>query len=167
MTIFNGIFKNRFKIIKTNEIDSRDASEITLKKNMLISAGSTGGLKIGISEAIVSITAVHTCTIQVNIPSGAKLLNVQLRVDSALAALETWNAQYVTGATQSIGTAQTVAQNTKLNKFFDENAATAITSAETDITIQRSSNPGVDVFTAQGSIRAIAYYQEHANMVNV
>lgn len=87
-------------------------------------------------------------------------------MDSALAAGETWNAQYVTGATQSICTTQAVAQNTKVNKFFDTNAATDITSAETDITIQRSSNPGVDVFTAQGTIRAIVYYQAFAGMAD-
>lgn len=131
-----------------------------------LSPGTTGGFHSDAVEATVNITAAHTCTIQANIPSGAKILGCQLRVDTALAAGETWNAQYVTGATQVICTAQAVAQNTKVNKFFDENAATAITSAETDITIQRSSNPGVDVFTAQGTIRAIVYYQGFTAMGN-
>ena len=132
-----------------------------------IAPGTTGGLYFEAAEATVDITAVHTCTIEVNIPSGAKLLNVQLRVDAALAAGETWDARYATGATQSIAAAQAVAVNTKVNKFFDENAATPIASAEVDITIQRSSNPGVDVFTAQGTIRAIVYYQANTTMADV
>uniref|UniRef100_A0A6M3KG13 Uncharacterized protein n=1 Tax=viral metagenome TaxID=1070528 RepID=A0A6M3KG13_9ZZZZ len=129
--------------------------------------GTTGGLSNHISEATIDVTAAHTCTIQTNVPTGSKLLGVQLRVDAALAAGETWNAQYVTGSVQSIATAQAVAANTKVNKFFAANAATDITSDEVDITIQRSSNPGVDVFTAQGTIRAIVYYQALAAMANV
>ncbi len=130
------------------------------------SPGTTGGLFINAMEAAVDITAAATITIQANVPSGAKLLGSQLRVDSALAGGETWNAQYVTGATQSICTAQAVAKNTKVSTFFNENSATPIAAAEVDITIQRSSNPGVDVFTPQGNIRAIVYYQAWTAMAD-
>lgn len=126
--------------------------------------GTTGGLYFDAAEADANITAAATITIQVNVPSGAKLLGCQLRVDWALADGETWNAAYATGSTQSIASAQAVAKNTKVNKFFDENAATAIASDEVDIAIQRNSNPGVDVFTAQGNIRAIVYYQAFTAM---
>jgi hypothetical protein len=128
--------------------------------------GSTGGLMTYYSEATANITAAHTVTIQTNIPSGAKIIGCQLRVDAALADGETWNAQYVTGATQTIASAQAVAQNTKINTFFNVNTATDIASDEVDITIQRSSNPGVDTFTAQGTIRAIVYYQTFTAMGN-
>ena len=128
--------------------------------------GSTGGLTTQAAEAAANITAAHTITVQVNVPTGSRILGCQLRVDTALAGGETWNAQYVTGATQSIATNQAVAQNTKVNKFFDANADTDIASGEVDITIQKNSNPGVDVFTAQGNIRAIVYYQAFNAMAN-
>lgn len=128
--------------------------------------GTTGGISMLALEATASITANHTITIQTNVPTDSKLIGCQLRVDTALTATETWNAQYVTGATQSIATAQAVAQNTKVNKWFDANAATDIASGEVDITIQKSSNPGVDVFTAAGVIRAIVYYEAFTAMAD-
>jgi len=131
-----------------------------------IAKGTTGGFVTSIAEATANITANHTITIQTNVPTGAKLLGCQLRVDVALAAGETWNAQYVTGATQAIAAAAAVAKNTKVNTFFDVNTDTDIASGEVDVTIQRSSTPGVDAFTAQGTIRAIVYYQTLATMAN-
>jgi len=140
--------------------------DTTILGTLRIAGGTTGGLSTKSAEASANITANHTITIQTNVPSGSRILGCQLRVDSALAAGETWNAQYVTGATQSIATNQAVAKNTKVNKFFDSNAATDIASAEVDITIQKNSNPGVDAFTAQGIIRAIVYYQAFNAMAN-
>ena len=133
-------------------------TDVQILGSLKLADGSTGGTTIQAAEAAAAITAAHTITIEVNVPSGAKIIGCQLRVDTALTATETWNAQYVTGATQSIATAQAVAKNTKVTTFFDINAAPDIASAEVDITIQRSSNPGVDVFTAAGNIRAIVYY---------
>ncbi len=141
-------------------IEALRLTETTAKMVEKFACDALGGVGRVAFSATANITADHTITIQVNIPSGAKILGVQMRVDTALAATETWNAQYVTGATQAIATNQAVAQNTKVNKFFDENAATAITSGETDITITKNSNPGVDVFTAQGTIRAVVYYED-------
>lgn len=129
--------------------------------------GTTGGYTRTFSEATANITANHTITIQTNVPAGARLLGAQLRVDSALAAGETWNAQYATGATQSIAATQAVAANTKASAMFNTNAATDIASGEVDITIQRSSNPGVDAFTAQGTIRAIVYYEAFETMASL
>lgn len=128
--------------------------------------GTTGGLNIIAAEATANITAAHTITIQTNVPSGSKIIGCQLRVDVALTAGETWNAQYVTGSTQAIVTNAAVTKNTKVVKFFDANAATDIASAEVDVTITKNSNPGVDVFTAAGNIRAIVYYQAFTAMAD-
>lgn len=135
-------------------------TDVTLK-------GTTGGYVRKYAEATADISATHTITIQANVPAGSRLLGTQLRVDAALADGETWNAQYVTGATASIASAAAVAQNTKVNTLFNTNGATDITSDETDITIQRSSNPGVDAFTAQGTIRAIVYYETFDAMASL
>jgi len=121
------------------------------------SADTHGGLVLKTYSATGTISVAHTITIQTNVPVTAKIIGAQLHVLTALAGGETWNAQYVTGATQSIGTAQAVAQNTNLSKFFDVNTDTDIASGEVDVTIQRSSNPGVDAFTAQGVIECVVY----------
>ena len=141
-------------------IEAIRLTETSAKMVEKFACDALGGVGRVAFSATANITANHTITIQVNIPSGAKILGVQMRVDAALAGGETWNAQYVTGATQAIATNQAVAQNTKVNKFFDENAATAIASGETDITITKNSNPGVDAFSAQGTIRAVVYYED-------
>jgi hypothetical protein len=153
-------------MLNINGKATEDFGDTTVKGFLKSQPGTTGGLSLTAAEATANITANHTITIQVNVPSGSKILGCQLRVDSALAGGETWNAQYVTGATQSIAANQAVAKNTKVNKFFDTNAATDIASDEVDVTIQRNSNPGVDVFTAQGVIRAIVYCQAFAAMGN-
>lgn len=128
-----------------------------------LAPGTTGGLYTDAAEATANIEGDSSTTIQVNVPSGAKILGCQLRVDAALAAGETWDAAYSGGASQSIASGQAVAQNTKVNKFFDENAATAITSGETDIDITKN---GGGAFTAQGTIRAIVYYQAFTAMAD-
>lgn len=119
--------------------------------------GTTGRFSLGVAEATADITADTIVTIQVDVPSGTKILGIQMRVDVALADGETWIAAYSGGATQNIATDKAIAQNTKVNKFFDENEATAITSGETDIAITKT---GGGAFTAQGNIRAIVYYQK-------
>lgn len=139
-------------------------SETTSKMAEKFGCVALGGVGRVAAYATKAITADATITIQVNIPSGAKILGVQMRVDAALAAGETWIAAYSGGASQNIATDEAVAQNTKVNKFFDENAATAIASAETDIAITKT---GGGVFTAQGTLRAVVYYEEFTNLADV
>ncbi len=139
--------------------------------------GTTGGYYRMQKEAYVNITAVASPSIAVNIPTGSKIIGVQLRVDAALAAGETWNAAYAGGSTQTVAHEEPVTLNTKINVPFDglDTAGTLtaqavwaspVTTATTTITIQRHSNPGVDVFTAQGTIRAIVYYEGMVAMGN-
>lgn len=132
-------------------------TETTAKMVEKFACNALGGVGRVAHSVTANITADATVTIQTNIPSGAKILGVQMRVDVALAAGETWIAAYSGGASQNIATDQAVAQNTKVNKFFDENAATAIASAETDIAITKT---GGGAFTAQGTLRAVVYYED-------
>lgn len=108
------------------------------------------------AEATASITAAASVVISTAVPSGARLRGVQLRVDTALAGGDLWDAAYSGGATQSIATAQAVAKDTKVNAMFNTNAATDITSSATDVTITKN---GGGSFTAQGAIRALVYYE--------
>lgn len=106
------------------------------------------------AEAVASITATASVVIPVAVPSGARIRGVQLRVDSALA--QSWDAAYSGGSAAAIATAQAAAKNTKVNVLYNTNVASDITTAVTNVTITRN---GGGSFTAQGSIRALVYYE--------
>jgi hypothetical protein len=117
---------------------------------------TTGGFQRLSVEATANIEADASTTITLGIPTSSRLIGVQLRVDSALATGETWDAAWSGGSTTSIATARAVAKNTKVTLMYDEHAATPITSNTTNIAITKN---GGGNFTAQGTIRAIAYYE--------
>lgn len=118
-----------------------------------------GGLARKVSEAVSAAMSGASVTIQVNIPAGAKLIGVQLRVDTVITSGDgatSWAAEWHDGSSmQAICTGQAFTANTKVNKMHDDNANTPITDAETDIVITPNSN----TFSG-GVIRAIAYYEE-------
>ena len=115
-----------------------------------------GSAYVRIKNETVAITAAAARTIAVNVPSGAMLLGVQLRVDAALADGELWDATWNDGSDlQTIVAGAAVAKNTKVNAFFNANGATPITDATTSIVITKN---GGGSFTAQGTIRAVVYY---------
>ncbi len=123
--------------------------------------GTTGGYLRRTAEATGTAAAAATFNIATNVPTGARILGVQLHVDTALS--NTWDAAYNTGSTQTIGSNSAAAKNTKLNKMFDCQAATPITSGVTDITITRN---GGGSFTAGGVVRAIVYYEDFKIMAD-
>ena len=137
----------------------------TYFRSMLLPTGARhadAGLKLVVAKDVTGVTAAATITMDVAVPSGCILLGCQIRVDSALAAGETWDAAWNDGAgLQSICTAQAVAANTKVNKFFDPNADTPLTDAETDIVITKN---GGGAFTAQGQFTALGYYLDMRDM---
>jgi len=120
-------------------------------------------LKTRVATATVTMVVAGTVTLQVNIPSGAKIIGCQLRVDDGM--VESWDAEWNDGASlQAIVSAAATPQNTKVNKFHDDSANTPLTDAETDIVL--APNAGGN-FSAIGTISAIAYYQTLSTMVDV
>jgi hypothetical protein len=126
--------------------------------------GTTGGMTRQVVEATANIEGGASTTIAVNVPSGARILGCQLRVDTALTATELWDAAYAGGATQAIVSGAAVAQNTKVNAMFNTNGATDITSDVTTIAITKN---GGGNFTAAGTIRAIVYYEAFDTMASL
>lgn len=117
---------------------------------------ASGLMKLQTFTASSGALTGATDTIEVNIPSGALIYATQLRVDVAVVndGDNTWAAAFSGGSTQAIAAAGTAAaKNTKVNIFFDANAATAIAASETDITL----TPQAANFTA-GEITAVVYY---------
>jgi len=125
--------------------------------NLLVGA-STGGLKIMAAEALGTATAAATFNIATQVPTGARIIGCQLRVDTALS--NTWDAAYNTGSTTAIATNQAVAKNTKVN-VMQSGLAEDVTTDATDITITKN---GGGNFTAGGQVRAIVYYETFTAM---
>ena len=122
-------------------VDATEASGALVLQTVTASSGALTGA---------------TDKIEVNIPTGSLLHACQLRVDVAVTndGDNTWAAAYSGGSSAAIqGAGGAAAKNTKVNTFFDANAATAITSGETDITLTPQ---GAD-FT-DGEITAVCYY---------
>ena len=138
-------------------------SEETNKMSEKFGNSSLGGVGRVAFTAVGTATAAKTFDIEVNIPSGAKIIGVQLRVDVALTSSDggtAWSAAYIDGSTQSVASATALAKNTKVNTPF-ANTDTDIASAETDITVTCDDSK---TFVAGGQVRAIVYYQEFTAM---
>jgi hypothetical protein len=125
--------------------------------NSSVVAGTTGGMIRTMVETTAMITADTVITIPVAILSGSRLLGCQMRVDTALATGDLWDAAYVGGSTTSLCSSQAVAKNTKCNKMH----AAEIATDATNVAITKN---GGGSFTAQGVIRAICYYESFEAM---
>jgi hypothetical protein len=121
-----------------------------------------GGLKRVAVYASALVTATPTFTINFTIPTGSRLLGVQLNVENVLDAGDLWDAEWNDGATlQSIATAQAVAANTKVNSMYT--AIQTVTDADTNVIITKN---GGGSFTLQGRIGAVAYYEDFETLSN-
>jgi hypothetical protein len=141
--------------LSTSGTVAAGATTVTGDLTVLHAAGN-GGMVYKRYYDDVNIAAAASATCDLNIPAGAEVLGVQLHVKAALAATETWDAELNDGAQEEVITTNlAVAQNTNYNHF-----SALVTDAETDILIQKNSSPGVDSFTAQGTIECTAYTRE-------
>lgn len=161
-TVTGNIFHSAYASRDTNPWKINPTYRIIGDKNV---NDDTLGYPVGLvtAEAIANITASSSVTISLTIPSGVRLVGAQLRVDSALATGELWDAAYSGGSTTGITTGQAVAKNTKVNALFNTNLATDITVSTTNIDITKN---GGGSFTAQGSIRALVYYEALTTLGN-
>lgn len=108
------------------------------------------------TSATLSGTSV---VLPLGIPTGAMLIATQFRVDADVSdddGDDTWSGAYSGGSTQTICTGAAAAKNTKVNKLFDPNAATPITTDTTNITL----TPNGTNFTG-GQITAVSYFIDY------
>lgn len=154
-------------------VNPRDihTSRMFIKKGIASTEGY-GQFAIKSIAASKTLTNAQTNTLALQIPSGAKLIGVQLRNDTAIEGVDdatglvpitTYSAIYTTGSTQTINATIAVAKNTKVNKHFDSNAATDILTGLTDITLDAGTG---NKFTAAGVISAVAYYYELTSLTD-
>lgn len=123
---------------------------------IITGSDSMGGYIRASVESTANIEGDSSTTISLAIPIGAVLRGASLRVESALAAGELWDAKYSGGCTTTIGLANAVAANTKLQAIFNPFASSPVTAAAlTHIAITKN---GGGSFTAQGTIRAVVWY---------
>ena len=131
------------------------AAEVDTEILKIADATYGGGLTRKAKAIQGTATAATTFAIAVAIPTGCKLLAVQLRVDVILVSSDggtAFTAAFDTGSTTEIGAAIAFAKNTKVDKMLDE-----ITSGTTGITVTADS---AKTFAAGGKVTAIVYYEE-------
>lgn len=161
-TVSGNIFHSLYASRSTNpwgidatyrQIGDRNVNEDTL------------GYPVGLStaEVVIPITASASISTAVQVPTGSRIIGAQLRVDSALASGELWDAAYGGGSSSTIATAQAVAKNTKVNTLYNANAASDITTNTLYVNITKN---GGGSFTAQGTIRALVYYESLTTLGN-
>jgi len=117
-----------------------------------------GNLALKYKTESVVASGGATEVIPVSVPAGAVLVGASLRNDTAITfggGGVSYSAAYSGGATQAISAGTASAKNTKENTFFNANAATAITSAPTNITLTPDAGT-IDT----GTIVAVVYYYE-------
>ena len=149
-----------------NGIDIQNDTRVkgSLSKKGTASTTGYGLMNISSISASKSMNGGATENIDIQIPLGAKVLGVSLRVDSAITfggGGTSWDAAYNTGSTQVIVTSANKSKNTKVDVMFDSNAATDILTAATDITITPSAGT-----LATGVITAVAYYISLTSLTN-
>ena len=115
--------------------------------------GTTGGIFSSFKEATGTPSASTTYfDIPTLVDGTVRLMGVQLRVDTALTAGETWSAAFTNGSTTPIiTTGQAVAKNTKIYTMI----VPEITTNVTNVRITRDSG---NFTNGVGVIRAIVYY---------
>ena len=157
---------NRFQDVLVNSIDNvigetRFAAGKGLSGLDVLAHTSLAAVEFtAIAEAVGTATAAQTFTIEVNVPSGARIIGAQLRVDVALTSGDggiSWEAELNGGVAHTLGGGYAFAKDTQGMLMFDENAAAAIGANETDIRITCDSAKN---FQAGGKVRAIVYYQD-------
>ena len=130
---------------------------------MVYSATATGGATLHVADASANITADASVNIAVQVPSGASVLGIQMRVETAMDVSSNWDASYNVGLTASIASNQSPSKDTKVAIMFNSYAASPITTGTTDVTIRKY---GGGSFTAGGRIRALVYYWKFETMGN-
>jgi len=123
---------------------------------------SGGGFTRQLAEATSGALSGAIGSIAVNVPSGARILGVQLRVDTAITsdnATKTWAADYVNTPTTAITSGQVFDANTKFNAIHP---AYEITTGTVTITITAAAG----LFTG-GVVRAICYYEAIDTMASL
>jgi len=139
------------------QLNAKAATVHTHASPLTLTSGGYGTVlsTYALSATGTSISGQPDFKIDVNIPTGAVIVGAALRVDSILSTSAS-AAYSAGGSAQSIGSIA-AAQDSKLETFFDANAATPITSAVTDIRI--TADGGVNFDDSTGSITVVVYYQ--------
>lgn len=123
-------------------------------------AGTGGGFVIKVAEAASASLSGASGSIAVNVPSGKRIVGVQLRVDTAITADTgvSWSAAYVNTPTTAICSGQAFTKNTK---YSATHPAYEFTTDTVTITI----TPNAGTFTA-GVIRAVVYYEDQVTLTD-
>ena len=127
--------------------------------------GGTGRVTRRTSHETHTLAAAGTSdTTTISIPSGARLLSVQMNVNTAVVHSgvgNNWDAAFITGSTTSIvSSGANAPQNSKVDFIVPDEKTTAVAE------VQFSTRPGGNTFSA-GVIEIVAYYEELTSLADV
>jgi hypothetical protein len=140
--------------------DFTDTQTMPTEQIQSTTANTGGGYSRALAEATSGALSGASGSIAVNVPSGSRILGVQLRVDTAITsgAGASWSAVYVNTPTTAICSGQAFSKNTKFNAIHP---AYEITTGTVTITV----TPNTGTFTA-GVVRAVVYYESISTLSN-
>lgn len=124
-------------------------------------AASGGGFTRQLAEAVSTALSGATGSIAVNVPSGARILGVQLRVDTEITSSDggtSWTAAYVNVPTTAICATQALDKSTRFNAVHP-----AYELSTGTVTIALTMNAG-KLFSA-GVVRGIVYFEAIDQMI--
>jgi len=120
-----------------------------------------GGFVTKIANATSAALSGASGSIAVNVPSGKRILSVQLRVNTAITSGDggtTWTAAYVNTPTTAIGSGYAFTVNTKVNIIHP---AYELTTDTVTITV----TPNSGTFSG-GVVEAFVYYETNIDLAN-
>lgn len=158
-------------VIDAGDDTAKFAIPVTVTDSITVvstTVNTGGGLQRIFSEATSGALSGASGTIQVNVPTGAKIIGVQLRVDTLITSgdgADTWTANLTTAGpvtVQEIGSGLLFDKNTKPEAMFDPIAASPVAQSEIDITLL----PTPAGTFSGGVVRALVYYWDFIVMDN-
>jgi hypothetical protein len=138
----------------------KEGTQLFVATDFIALEGTAKITRKSVSEVHTLALATTSDTTTISIPSGSRLLAVQMNVDVAVtddAGDDTWSAAFVTGSTTTVVSGAAAALNTKVDFMVPDEITSGI--AEIRFT------PNGGSFSA-GQIEVLAYYETLTSMAN-
>lgn len=166
----------------TNDIGNGlvNPRDINISRNLVKKgiAASSGYGELSIkSFSVTQAVSGASSSLAITIPTGSVIIAAQLRNDTTILgeddsepvdSLVSYSAAYnASGASQVIDSAITLAINNKINKFFDVNADSNITTGSLAVVLTPNVVGGGTMLFTSGTVTVVVYYYELTSLTNV
>jgi len=126
--------------------------ELDIKEDVF--ASPLGGIERHfVQDTVVIDDDVADADTDIAIPSGARIVGVHLRVESAFEENDEWDADFIGGSTDAIAAEQAVAAGTTFNALLN-----IITDDETEVQISKNGG-GTFAEGTNAAVTVVVYYE--------